>query len=121
IDNVRIYLRDEHGVAVPPGLPGEVYVAGPGLAQGYLHRPELTRTVFESDPFSAESGVRRYRTGDLARVNPDGELEFLGRIDEQVKVRGFRVELGEIETRLMSDPTVGEAVVDVRGTTGAEQ
>jgi amino acid adenylation domain-containing protein len=121
IDNARIYLLDEHGAPVPPGVAGEVHVAGPCLARGYLHRPELTADRFGPDPFSDAPGRRRYRTGDLARIGPDGELAVLGRIDQQVKVRGFRVELGEVETRLMGHPDVREAVVDVRGGSGAGQ
>ena len=121
IDNARIYLLDRHGAPVPPGVAGEVHVAGPCLARGYLHRPELTADRFVADPFQDAPGSRMYRTGDLARIRPDGELEVLGRIDQQVKVRGFRVELGEVETRLMSHPDVREAVVDVRGGSGAGQ
>ena len=118
IDNARIYLLDRLGHPVPPGVAGEVHVAGPPLARGYLNRPELTGRLFVPDPFG---GGRMYRTGDLARLRPDGELEVLGRIDQQVKVRGFRVELGEVETRLMAHPDVRAAVADVRGGSGAGQ
>ncbi|MFL6127956.1 MAG: amino acid adenylation domain-containing protein [Mycobacteriales bacterium] len=121
VDNARIYLLDRHGAPVPPGVAGEVHVAGPCLARGYLHRPGLTADRFVPDPLQDRPGARRYRTGDLARLRPDGELDVLGRIDQQVKVRGFRVELGELETRLMSHPDVREAVADVRGGSGAEQ
>jgi amino acid adenylation domain-containing protein len=121
IDNARVYVLDDHGGPVPPGVPGEVHVAGPCLARGYLNRPGLTARSFLPDPFSAVPGARMYRTGDLARIRPDGQMEFLGRIDQQVKVRGFRVELGEVETRLMAHSSVREAVVDLRGGSGAEQ
>ncbi|MFJ6141220.1 AMP-binding protein [Kitasatospora sp. NPDC092286] len=121
IDDVRIYLLDALGTPVPAGVPGEVHVAGPCLARGYLNRPELTEASFVHDPFHGAPGERVYRTGDLARFRADGEIEYLGRIDRQVKVRGFRVEPGEIENRVMAHPSVREAVVDLHGTDGAEQ
>ena len=94
IPDLRVYLLDAHGQPVPTGVAGEMYVAGAGVADGYLKRPELTAQRFVPDPFH---GGRMYRTGDLARRLDGGELEYLGRIDQQVKIRGFRIELGEIE------------------------
>ncbi|MCP4658767.1 MAG: AMP-binding protein, partial [bacterium] len=99
IGNFRIYVLSSQLEPVPPGVPGEVCLHGPGLARGYLKRPELTAASFLPDPWSDEGG-RLYRTGDLARFLADGNLEFMGRIDLQVKIRGFRIELGEIETVL---------------------
>ena len=119
IPDLRIYLLDSHGHLVPFGVPGEIYVGGPGLARGYLNRPELTAERFVQDPF--RSGERLYRSGDLARRSPDGQLEYLGRIDQQVKIRGFRVELGEIEAAISEHPTVREAVVVKRTIAGSDR
>jgi amino acid adenylation domain-containing protein len=109
ITNVEVYLLDPHGQPVPIGVPGEMFVGGASLARGYHRRPELTAERFVAHPFTP--GARLYRTGDLARWQPDGNLEFLGRIDHQVKVRGFRIELGEIEQVLLRHPAVAECAV----------
>nr|MDP9122647.1 AMP-binding protein [Acidobacteriota bacterium] len=99
---------------VPAGFPGEIYIGGAGVTRGYLGMPDATALRFVPDPLGAEPGGRLYRTGDLARFLPGGGLEFIGRADHQVKVRGFRVELGEIEVALRRHPEVGEAVVLLR-------
>ncbi len=114
IANTRIYILDRHLQPVPAGVPGELHIAGVGLARGYHRRPELTAEKFIPDPFSAGPGARLYKTGDLARYRKDGVIEYLGRLDHQVKIRGFRIELGEIEAILNADPNVREAVVVVR-------
>ncbi|QRK08315.1 amino acid adenylation domain-containing protein [Archangium violaceum] len=114
LSNTEIYLLDRHMRPVPVGVPGEVYVGGDGLARGYLKRPELTAERFIPDPFSGRPGARLYRTGDLARHLPGGNLEFLGRIDNQVKVRGFRIELEEVEAVLGQHSDVREVVAMVR-------
>src|SRR6185369_14167625 len=114
IDGTRAYVLDAVLRPVLPGVPGELCLAGEGLARGYLHQPERTAESFLPDPFAAAPGSRMYRTGDLARFRPDGRLEYLGRVDHQVKIRGVRIELGEIESTLGSLPGVREAVVIVR-------
>ncbi len=114
IPTTTIYLLDPRGDLLPTGVPGEVCVGGWGLARGYLNRPELTAEKFVPDPFGREPGARLYRSGDLARYRRDGSLEFLGRIDHQVKLRGYRVELGEIESLLNRCAGVREAVVTLR-------
>ncbi|MEH2243340.1 amino acid adenylation domain-containing protein [Nostoc sp.] len=123
LSNTQIYLLDSHFQPVPVGVTGEIYIGGAGLARGYLNHPELTTEKFISNPFQTSRGVkedqysnseRLYKTGDLGRYQPDGNLEFIGRIDHQVKVRGFRIELGEIETLLGQHPTVDKTVVLAR-------
>jgi non-ribosomal peptide synthetase component F len=103
------------------GEPGELCLAGDGLARGYLNQPALTAEKFVPHPFDDEPGSRVYRTGDLARYRSDGTIEFLGRVDNQVKVSGFRIELGEIETVLMEHPSVQSAVVVARQDTPGEK
>jgi acyl-coenzyme A synthetase/AMP-(fatty) acid ligase/acyl carrier protein len=111
IDNLRVYVLDPRGRPSPVGVPGELHLAGVGLARGYLGRPVLTAERFTPDGVSGASGERLYRTGDLCRALPGGEIEFLGRLDFQVKLRGLRIELGEIEAALAGHPGVREAVV----------
>ena len=112
IDNIRLYILNPDNMLQPVGIPGELHIAGDGLARGYLNRPELTSERFIADPF--KPGERMYRTGDLARWLSDGNIEYLGRMDNQVKVRGFRIELGEVEAELLKHPDVTEAVVSAR-------
>ncbi|MHC5897537.1 non-ribosomal peptide synthetase, partial [Nostoc sp.] len=111
IANTQIYILDADLQPLPIGEPGELYIGGIGLAQGYHNRGELTAEKFIANPWSQEPGDRLYKTGDLARYLKDGNIEILGRIDRQVKIRGFRVELGEIETILSQNPAVKENVV----------
>ena len=113
IPNTRIYILDSGMNPVPPGVNGEIYVGGDGLAQGYLNRPELTKEKFIPDPFETEKEGRLFRTGDIGRYLPDGNILYIGRKDNQVKVRGYRIELGEIEDALKGCPGIKEAAADV--------
>ena len=112
--NSRLYLLDRELHPVPPGVSGEIWIGGLGVARGYRGRPDLTAERFLPDPFPACPGERAYRTGDLGRRRPDGTLEFLGRLDRQVKIRGFRIEAGEVEAALATHPRVREAAVVAR-------
>ncbi len=114
IDNVQIYVLDQHLQPVPIGVPGELHIGGAGVARGYLNRPELSDEKFIPHPFSQEPNAKLYKTGDLVYYRPDGNIMFLGRGDDQVKIRGFRIELGEIESALEQHPNVKEAVILAR-------
>ena len=111
LGDARVYILDENGQPVPTGTPGELYIGGTGVARGYLNRPELTRQKFVRDLFSDNPADRMYRSGDIARQLPDGNIEFLGRVDDQVKIHGNRVELGEVEAELRAHPGVRESAV----------
>jgi acyl-coenzyme A synthetase/AMP-(fatty) acid ligase/acyl carrier protein len=117
VSNSTAYVLGSSGEPVPAGEVGELYIGGAGLSRGYFHRPDLTAEVFVPNPF--ESGSRLYRTGDMVRYSGDGVLEFVGRADFQVKVRGYRIELEEVEAAILSDPDIRQAVVmalsDARG------
>jgi amino acid adenylation domain-containing protein len=115
IANVRLYILDRYQQPVPQGVTGELYIGGAGVARGYLNLPQLTASTFLSDPFSGSSGDRLYRTGDLARYRTDGNIEYLGRVDRQTKIRGYRVELGEIEAAMASCPSVRSGSVIAAG------
>ncbi|MEH1944140.1 MAG: amino acid adenylation domain-containing protein [Nostoc sp.] len=119
--NVQVYLLDSNLQPVPIGVPGELYVSGDGLARGYLNRADLTNQKFIPNPFSNDANSRLYKTGDLAQYLPDGNIEFLGRIDDLVKIRGFRVELGEVEAVLSKHPQINQAVAKVHGESAREK
>jgi amino acid adenylation domain-containing protein len=112
--NTRVYLLDSRGRPTPLGVAGELYIGGAGVARGYLNLPELSEQRFVPDPFTGKRGHRMYRTGDLARRRLDGTLEFVGRVDDQIKIRGFRVELGEVEAALAEHPAVAAAAATTR-------
>ena len=114
IANTQTYILDEHLKPVAPGIPGELYLGGRGLARGYLNQPKLTDEKFIPNPFSSDPQARLYQTGDLVRARQDGLIEFRGRVDRQVKIRGYRIELGEIETMLAQHKSVRAAVVSTR-------
>ena len=116
IANTEVYILDAHGAPLPVGAPGEIYIGGPGVAAGYFGRPDLTAERFVPHPFADDADARLYRTGDRGRYRDDGAIEFLGRLDRQVKIRGHRIEPGEVEAALLHLPDIREAVVVVRGT-----
>src|SRR5262249_55045386 len=111
IPDLRVYVLDRHLQPLPPGVPGEIYVGGAGLARGYFRRPDLTAERFLPDPFHDKPGARMYRSGDSGRYLAGGEIEFLGRLDHQFKLRGHRIELGEIEAVRRQHPSVSQCVV----------
>lgn len=112
--NMKIYILDRHLQPVPIGVPGELFISGVGLARGYLNRPDLTAEKFIANPFAAEPYSRLYKTGDACRYLPDGNIEYIERIDHQVKIHGFRIELGEIEASLATHAAINKVVVLVR-------
>jgi len=114
LDNVEVYVLDAHMQPVPVGVPGELYIGGPGLAKGYLNLPDLTAERFLKNPFSVNMNTHLYKTGDVVRYLRDGNLEYVGRADNQVKIRGYRIELGEIEALLEQYPQVYKAIVVAR-------
>ncbi len=111
IENTMVYVLDNQLRPVPPGIPGELYIGGAGMSPGYLNQPELTAERFISDPFAGNGAGRLYKTGDIVRFLEDGNLEFIGRNDEQIKMRGYRIETGEIEAVLLAHPAVRQATV----------
>jgi amino acid adenylation domain-containing protein len=121
IPDLQVYVLDQSLNPVPRGVAGELFVGGAGLARGYLRRPDLTAERFLPHPFSTKPSARLYRTGDLGRYLDQGEIEYLGRIDQQVKVRGYRIELGEIEAVLLAHPSVRQAAVAIREDTRGDK
>ena len=121
ISNTEVYILESELRPTPPGVPGELFIGGDGLARGYHNRPELTAERFVPDALSGVPGERLYRTGDRVRFLADGNIEFIGRFDYQVKVRGFRIELGEIENVLAGHDAIKEAIVEMRGEVSEEK
>ncbi|HYF52421.1 MAG TPA: amino acid adenylation domain-containing protein [Planctomycetota bacterium] len=119
--NTEAYVLDRDLNPVPPGIPGELYLGGDGLAHGYLNRPELTAEKFIPHPLSTEPGARLYKSGDIVRYLPNGDIEFIGRRDHQVKIRGFRIELGEIEAALLEHDAVKQCTVIAREETRGDR
>ena len=111
IPNTTTYILDTHLNPVPPGTPGELFIGGPAITRGYHHQPALTAQRYLPDPYATTPGARLYRTGDRARQHPDGTIDYLGRTDHQIKIRGFRVELPEIENTLLQHPAITQAIV----------
>jgi amino acid adenylation domain-containing protein len=114
VANTRLYVMDDAMQEVPAGAPGELHIAGSGVARGYRNHPDWTAARFVPDPFGAEPGARMYKTGDLARQLPDGRIEFLGRMDDQIKIRGYRIEPNEVIAALCGHPAVCESLVVAR-------
>lgn len=121
IPDLQVYVLDQSLNPVPRGIAGELFVGGAGLARGYLRRPDLTAERFLPHPFTTKPSARLYRTGDLGRYLDQGEIEYLGRIDQQVKVRGYRIELGEIEAVLLAHPSVRQAAISIREDTRGDK
>ncbi|MCF7697631.1 AMP-binding protein, partial [Mycetohabitans sp. B2] len=109
VPNVRVYVLGQHLELMPLGVKGELYIAGVGVARGYINQPELSAERFIPSPFGP--GERLYRTGDVARWRLDGQLEYIGRVDQQIKIRGFRIELSEIEAALVKHPSIAQSAV----------
>ncbi|SDN51080.1 non-ribosomal peptide synthetase [Allokutzneria albata] len=120
IGNTRVYVLDDHGQLAPTGVPGELHVAGPGVARGYSGQPELTAEKFVPNTFDTTSD-RLYRTGDIVRHNANGDIEYLGRVDDQVKIRGFRIEPREVEAALLTHPDISQAAVIAREDTPGQK
>ena len=118
VANTQAYVLDQHLQPLPAGARGELYLGGAGISRGYLGDPGLTAEKFVPDPFNSEPGARLYRTGDSARWRHDGQIEFLGRMDQQVKIRGHRIEPAEVEAALLRHEAVRDVVVIAREEAG---